>query len=482
MEKIFSKRNTFIFVGIIICFKIFLSYILELHPDEAYYWLWSKHLAFGYYDHSPMIAYFIKLTTLFWDSELFVRLSSIIATIIISILMWKFTKKLFENEIISSAAVIMVNTLPLMLVGSIIITPDTPLFLFFAFAVYYLWRLIETNETKYWYLTGLFLGLSMLSKYTGVLFGLSLIIYMLLDKKLKWLRNKHFYFMLLLSFLVFLPVILWNWHQDWISFTYQIDHGLKSSKLHPEYIFEYLGSQALVAGPIIFIAGIFAAISYFRSKYSKKIFLASFSIPIIAIFIFTALKRYPGANWPVCAYFAFSIMTAQYLFENITAFKKKFLISGISLNIILSVFAGLHSAYAIVPIYKFSPKAAVADATNWFRGWQNLGNILKERDIKYIITHSHQWGGTLAYYTRGSGIDVFLDNVPKKRYNQFMYWTIPDDTEDSDVAIVLIDNRMEDDFSSIEGAEVLFVIKNGMPIRQYAIIEKQGYEIQTNPY
>jgi hypothetical protein len=65
MEKIFSKRNVFFLAGFAVLFKIFLSAGLELHPDEAYYWLWSVHLAPGYYDHSPMVAYFIKITTLF---------------------------------------------------------------------------------------------------------------------------------------------------------------------------------------------------------------------------------------------------------------------------------------------------------------------------------------------------------------------------------------------------------------------------------
>ena len=69
MEKIFNKRNAFFLAGFAVLFKIYLSAGLELHPDEAYYWLWSAHPALGYYDYAPMVAYFIKLTTLFSDSE-----------------------------------------------------------------------------------------------------------------------------------------------------------------------------------------------------------------------------------------------------------------------------------------------------------------------------------------------------------------------------------------------------------------------------
>jgi 4-amino-4-deoxy-L-arabinose transferase-like glycosyltransferase len=53
---------------------IFTTYI-ELYPDEAQYWLWSRKLDFGYYSKPPMIAWVIHLTTaLGGNSEPFVRL------------------------------------------------------------------------------------------------------------------------------------------------------------------------------------------------------------------------------------------------------------------------------------------------------------------------------------------------------------------------------------------------------------------------
>jgi undecaprenyl-diphosphatase len=160
-----------------------------------------------------MVAWFIKLTTLFSNSEFAVRFSSIITTIIITILTWKLSKKLF-NETIAVASVIALNTLPEMMTGSVIMTPDTPVCLFFSLAVYYLWRLIETDKTKYWYIIGLFFGLALLSKYTAVLLGLSLFVYIIADKKWNWFKNKHFYFMFCISFILFLPVIIWNLQHD----------------------------------------------------------------------------------------------------------------------------------------------------------------------------------------------------------------------------------------------------------------------------
>ncbi|MDR1696150.1 MAG: glycosyltransferase family 39 protein [Endomicrobium sp.] len=475
MERVFNKRNAVLTVGIVALFKLFLSAVLELHPDEAYYWLWSKHLALGYYDHSPMIAYFIKITTLFSDSEIFVRLSSVIVTVFLSFLTWKFAKEFFD-ETVAAASVIVVNTLPLMMVASIVITPDTPVFLFYCLSVCCIWRLAGTNETKYWYLTGMFFGLTLLSKYTGVLFVPCLFIYMILDKKLSWLKNKHFYLMFLTAFIVFLPVVIWNSQNGWISFSYQLNHGLYNDKLNLGYVFEYLGAQCLVAGPFVFIAGFMAAYGYFVSKDSKKIFLASFSVPIILFFVITALKRLPGANWPSFAYFTFSVMAAGYLLSGGSKLKRNILIAGVCFNAAVSAAAGLHAEYSIIPVYKFSQKAAVADATNWFSGWKILGGDLLKRDIKYAVTHSHQWGGAIAYYTKGR-IGVFLDN---NRLNQFAYWDVPEDLKYGKTAYVNIDNRMEDDFSVLENADVFYAYRSGIPVRQYAVTETDGHEMKIN--
>ena len=88
MIKIFNLKNTVIFVFVSVLWKLFISSI-PLHSDEAYYWLWSKSLDLSYYDHAPMVAYFIKLTTLFGNSEIAVRFSSVIVTVILSFLLWK---------------------------------------------------------------------------------------------------------------------------------------------------------------------------------------------------------------------------------------------------------------------------------------------------------------------------------------------------------------------------------------------------------
>ena len=410
--------------------KIFVSTI-ALHSDEAYYWLWSKFLALSYYDHAPMVAYFIKLTTLFSDSEIAVRFSSIVVTIILSILLWKLVIKLFNDETMASAAVVILHSMPILFTASILITPDTPVFLFLSLAAYYVWKLIDTENQNYWYLIGLFFGLSMLSKYTACLFVMSLGIYVLLAKKWSWFKSYQMYLAIIISIICFLPVLIWNYQHDWASFSYQIGHGLDNKGIRFNYIFEYLGTQALIFNVILFFPVLYIGIKYLFSKDNKNIFLAAFSVPVILFYVVTALKRLPGGNWPIPAYFTFSIIAAKWFIENNSTvssnllLKQKLVIGAVIFNIFVSILVGLHAKYTIIPIHKFSDKQAVADATNYFYGYKDLAEVLLADGYDYVLTPEHQLSASIAYYTKNK-IKTFRYNNNSKQ-TQFEIWGRPKD-------------------------------------------------------
>ncbi len=422
MEKIFNLRNTVIFVAVSAIWKIFLSSILCLHPDEAYYWLWSKHLALSYYDHAPMVSYFIKITTLFSDSELAVRFSAIITIIILSVLIWKLAMSLFENEIIAAGSVMLVHSMPIVFSASFIITPDTPSFLFLSFATFYFWKFIQKENGNYWYLIGIFFGLALLSKYTAVLLMLGVGIYVLMLKKYYWLKQYRLYIGLLISFVCFLPVIYWNYENSWVSFAYQLGHGLGRKGYRINYVFDYIGSQMLIFSAILFLPTMYAAFRYLFSKNSQKVFLASISLATILFYLFTSLKKSPEANWPIPAYFTFAVISAKYFLES-GQIKKRIFVFSIIFNVVLSVIAGLHAAFSIVPLDKISKNIAVAEATNWFYGYNTLADKLLSENVKYVLTPSHQLSAEIAYYSKNK-IITHADSQSSKK-SQYDLWGKP---------------------------------------------------------
>lgn len=472
MTRIFNLRNTIIFVSVSVIWKLFVS-LLPLHSDEAYYWLWSKSLDLSYYDHAPMVAYFIKLTTLFGNSEVAVRFSSIIVTIILSVLLWKLVIKLFNNETMASASIVILHSMPILFTASIIITPDTPVFLFLSLATYYVWKLTDSKNCNYWYLIGLFFGLSMLSKYTACLFVMSLFIYIVLDKKIYWFKQYQLYMGIIISVLCFLPVIYWNWQHDWASFSYQIGHGLSNEGIRFNYIFEYLGTQAGVFNVILFFPVLYIGIKYLFSKNTKNIFLAAFSVPVILFYVFTALKRLPGGNWPIPAYFTFSIIAAKFFVDG-GKIKQRLVIGAIIFNLAVSVIVGLHAKYTILPLEKFSNETAIADATNYFHGYKELAEKLLNDGYSFVVTPEHQLSSSIAYYTKNKIKPFRYSNGHKK--TQFEIWGMPKDFDYSNGAFVYepredgnLPCKIYEIFNLSPEIDNIKTIRNNNVVRQYNI-------------
>src|SRR3979490_3190704 len=96
--------------------------------DEAYYWMWSKHLAGGYYDHPPMVAFVIRAGTMIaGDTELGVRLGSILLGLPMSCAVYQTAGTLFDGRRVAAAAAILLNITLMAAVGTLIVTPDAPL-------------------------------------------------------------------------------------------------------------------------------------------------------------------------------------------------------------------------------------------------------------------------------------------------------------------------------------------------------------------
>ncbi len=151
-----SKRT----IGFIVAITVIRAYLaakLQLHPDETYYRVLSRYLDLSYYDHQPMVAYFIRLTRLFSDGEFFVRFSAIVASIFLSILIWKLADEMFNSESVSFWSVVILNIYPVVAAGTVI-TPDVPSFIFWGVCVFIFWRLVNSAENvkarKYWFYLG----------------------------------------------------------------------------------------------------------------------------------------------------------------------------------------------------------------------------------------------------------------------------------------------------------------------------------------
>src|SRR3954467_14656098 len=249
-------RNTALVILALVLLRLVAAAFTPITFDEAYYWMWSKHLAGGYYDHPPMVALVIRLGTLIaGDTELGVRLVSILLSLPMSWAVYEATWVLFGGRRVAATAAILLNVTLMAAVGTLIVTPDAPLLVASSFVLFSCAKVLQTGRGGWWLAVGLAVGAAMLSKYTALFFGPAILIWLVSVAKLRrWFASPWLYLGGLVAAAVFAPVILWNADHQWVSLIKQIGRA-KIEDFRPTFIAELIPTQVAFATPLVFILG-----------------------------------------------------------------------------------------------------------------------------------------------------------------------------------------------------------------------------------
>ena len=212
---------TILIGGAVFLRLLFLGW-LNLLPEEAYYWSYSRHLDIGYLDHPPLVAWLIYLSeSVFGKSEFAVRLPAFLGWFLFAYFIYRFT----VNTVGRSAGklvLLFVAVMPIYLSIGFLMTPDAPFYVCWAGALFFLERAVIANKVNAWYGFGICLGLGMLAKYTMGLTMMALLLFLIADKdSRRWLLRPQPYLAFAIGVLLFLPVLIWNSQHDWASFVFQ---------------------------------------------------------------------------------------------------------------------------------------------------------------------------------------------------------------------------------------------------------------------
>src|SRR5438105_15690687 len=205
-------RNTAVTILALVALRLGAAAWTPLTFDEAYYWMWSKHLAGGYYDHPPGVAAVIRLGTMIaGDTELGVRLVSILLALPMSWAVYRTAAILFGGVRVAATATVLLNVTLMAAVGTLIVTPDAPLLVASSFVVFALAKVLETGRGAWWLAVGVAAGAALLSKYTALFFGPAILIWLIAVPKLRrWLISPWLYLGGLVAAAIFAPVVKWN--------------------------------------------------------------------------------------------------------------------------------------------------------------------------------------------------------------------------------------------------------------------------------
>ncbi len=282
--------------------------------DEAYYWIWAKNLAFGYYDHPPGVALVIRLGTMIaGDTEFGVRLVSILLALPMSYAVFRTAEILFGGTRMAANATILLNVTLMAAVGTLIVTPDSPLLVTSSFVLFSLAKVLESGRGAWWLAVGVAVGLALLSKYTAMFFGPAIVIWLISVPKLRrWFFSPWLYLGGLTALAVFSPVILWNADHHWVSFIKQLGRS-QIDHFRLSYMAELIPTQIAFATPLVFILGAMGLWALARredgAQASRALIGAVFWV-ITLYFLWHSTHARVEANWFAPVYPAFALAAA----------------------------------------------------------------------------------------------------------------------------------------------------------------------------
>jgi 4-amino-4-deoxy-L-arabinose transferase-like glycosyltransferase len=305
-----APKGTLYWLGFIIaCFllRLVVVAVMPVTAPEAYYWEWSQDLAWGYFDHPPMIAYVIRLFTLIGgDSAFFVRLGAVTLSLLTTIVLYLLAKAMFGRGT-ALAVCGLFQILPFFVAVSVLSVPDAPLAFFWILTVYFVHRATIRGQAHFWYAAGLSLGLDLLSKYHAFLMLPCILVYLLCSPDLrKWLLRREPYLALLIAFLVFLPNLYWNLDHRASTFRFLLLERHGAIAFTPKTVLIFCGGFLLFLSPLFAVLTLRLLPRMVRTATSGRdnrfLLLLSTSLPLIGFFGMLSPIIHIGAHWTAVGY------------------------------------------------------------------------------------------------------------------------------------------------------------------------------------
>ncbi len=379
---------------------------MELFGDEAQYWTWALAPDFGYYSKPPMIAWAIWLGTwLFGDGELGVRAISVFVYPLTGWLLFLLVRRLFRGDAHADAmgfwTGLIYAALPMVSLGSWLITTDAFLLLFWSLSLYQLSRALDSGRWRDWLLLGAAIGLGLMSKYSMVFFGFGLAVYLASSPTHRRLfLDPRPYGAALVALLVVAPNLIWNAQHAFVSFQHTAEISqLDKALFHPKAMLEFFAGQFLVFGPITFAALVLVAV---RPKTwwadERMRFLAAFALAPLAAFLCLSLLSRSFANWGAFSYAAGSALVAA---SWLIARQRKVMLTAIALNLLIA--AGLYNLHDIASLLDVQ-LTRKTDPYGRVTGYRALGVAVSERlrtlPEARLLTDDRKLYALLRYYAR----------------------------------------------------------------------------------
>lgn len=455
-------------------YRLWFMTRIELVPDEAYYWLWSKHLAASYRDKGPAIAWTIALgTSLFGDTVFGIRFFSVLLAAGTNWQVFTLARRLYDDKTavwcLALAAVI-----PLFAVGSILMTIDSLSLFFWAWAANLCWTALGTRKVWHWFALGLLIGAGFLAKFTNGLQLGCIGLFLLWSKSHRSLLLSRPTIAMSLGFgIATLPILVWNMQTGWVhAQALHSRSGVRDSfGIHPTELLRFLGGEAGVLSPLILVGLAIATIGVLRKHEIdlKERFLLSLIIPVYGIFLVFSLNKAGKENWPAPAMVTGIILLVTYWRDLAARAPRWRWASRIAFGVALIMTLFLHNSD------RFGLPARL-DPLRRAEGWADFADHVQKARAKFgaelLIGNNYSKASAMAFYLP----DQPRTYVPTEAYgrSQFSMW--PGYTVNPGTRALFVTESMDrmpavlkQEFHRVELVDDFWSLHNGRPTTRFKI-------------
>ena len=413
---------------------------LDLSPDEAHYWEWSRRLDWAYYSKGPIVALLIAASTrLLGDTDLALRLPALFLSATLGLGTYLFLRRVARPGFALLAVALLNSGLFYGTLG-IGMTTDPPLLVFWILGLWASYEAVDRGAPQMWLGAGFAAGLGALSKYTAAIFLPSCFLFLLLlaDRatRRRHLRSTWFWGGAALFTLMIVPLATWNLRHGGVNFAHNLGHLVsgRPSSLRAAHLLELLGGQLCLVGPVLL--PLFGWVFWrgwrqFRDANDPVAGLLVFTaIPLAALCLVVALTKPVYANWPMPLYLTGAVLLGHLTRRDPHLASRLAFPAGAALLINgMVLVSGYLALPALASGFTFGiPPQRIA--LRKMAGWSQLGDrvetLLAHQDasgtpLSFVIASEYGTASLIAFYTKRHP-QVLCADFSGRRMNQYDVW------------------------------------------------------------
>lgn len=352
-----EKKCLFLLIGVSALIRCVLASVVEFGNDEVYYWTYAKSPDWSHFDHPPMVGYVVQLFTLnlLFDSVFAIRLAAIVMMSVNTYVAFLVGRQIKDERNGLWSAILFTSSVYVFILTGTFVLPDTPLAFFWLLSLLMLVKYFKGNERqpKHLLLAGLFIGLSMLSKYSGVFLWVGVGLYILLFNRSE-LKNKWLYVSVLISFVCFLPVLVWNMGNQFVSFTFHTERVGYQGIVNPVGFVRELVLELVYNNPVLAVLGFVAAVMFMRRKDFMETetgrLLLCISLPLLLLFWMFSFIRPVLPHWNAPSYMTLIFMVPPMLAQKSAKHLRGYGMASLATLLVVVAFGFAEIRYGVIDL------------------------------------------------------------------------------------------------------------------------------------